>query len=99
MEPDYFITEAGLPDILLRRRQVNDRKFGVTNVKKFQHKNKERCKNENINEREVDEGEASMSAKSIKNLQNERLKIGIEEERRRIAEREQNVERLRYDIL
>lgn len=84
MEPDYFITESGVPDILLPQR--NGRKFGVTDVKKFQHKNKERCN------KEID---VLMNVKSMKNLQNERLKQGIEEERQRIAEREENLEQLR----
>lgn len=89
MEPDYFITESGVPDILLRRNKIHDKR--LTDVKKFQHKHKERCKRDlRVVEVVI---ESPMSAKSMKNLQNERLKSGLEERKR--MSYEANLERMR----
>lgn len=78
MEPDYIITENGIPDILLHRQRTRHDKR-LTDVKKFQHKN--RCRKElKVVEVEI---ENPIDTKSMKNLQNERLKSDMDQQRRR----------------
>lgn len=76
MEPDYFITETGLPNILIKNNKVK-KKNQVTHVKKFQYKNKHDLNSNNNSEVLQHPMEICMS-KSIKNLHNERLKSIID---------------------
>lgn len=74
MEPDYIITETGLPNILLGQSKVIGKKFGVTQVRKFQHKKKE--------------DDSLMNMKNIKNCQNEKLKNAMKKEQTSGEQRE-----------